>query len=132
MPMSSRTAEMPKPAVAAVRILVAFWLLGWYIKGVFFQQYLFSTIVNYPLRFDLFPPFFESSYVAQFFYVFPLFAVLVFVRSYKFYFYIAAFAMTLSSAVLLLHQDTYNDATFVTSFWVGLWFFWFITQLHRN
>jgi hypothetical protein len=29
------------------------------------------------------------------------------------------------SCVLLLHQDTYNDATFVTSFWVsliGLWF----------
>src|SRR6185436_469088 len=37
-----------------------------------------------------------------------------------------------SSAVLLLHQDTHNDATFVTSFWAGVWFLWFVSQMHRE
>jgi hypothetical protein len=35
---------------------------------------------------------------------------------------IAAFA--LGSLVLMLHQGSYNDATFVTSFWAALWGLW--------
>ncbi len=36
--------------------------------------------------------------------------------------------MILSSAVLAVHQDTYNDATFVTSFWSGVWALWLVSR----
>ena len=40
--------------------------------------------------------------------------------------------MTLSSALLLLHQDSANDATFETSFWVGAWLVWFTWSMRRS
>jgi hypothetical protein len=132
MLMKTPSVSLPQPAVNAARILVAFWLLGWFIKLDFFWTYLFDTIVHYPFEIGLFPPFLRSPEVAQCFYVMPLFSLIVFLRRQKFYFYLSAAIMVLSSAVLLLHQDMHNDATFETSFWTGVWFLWFVTQMHRE
>jgi hypothetical protein len=132
MPMNVSVIKMPAPAVQAARVLIGFWLAGWFLKWTFFHEYLFSTIISYPFLIDLFPLFFRSAYAAQFFYLLPLLAVLAFVRPHKFYFCFAAVIMIVSSAVLLLHQDMHNDATFVTSFWTALWLLWFTTRMERQ
>jgi hypothetical protein len=130
--MNVSSVNLPSRAVTAGRILIVFWLLGWFIKWIFFKIYLFNTIVDYPFLIDSFPPFFRSPHTAQFFYLLPLLTVPALVRNQRFYFHLAAGAMTASAAVLLLHQDTHNDATFVTSFWAGVWFLWFASQMHRE
>jgi len=130
--MNDLNDNLPRPTVRCARILVAFWLAGWFLKGEFFRLYLFQTIVGYPFVMDFFPEFFRSAQVAQCFYLLPLFVLTVFIRPYRTYFFLAAVIMTVSSFVLLLHQDTHNDATFLTSFWVGLWLIWFSTQMHRD
>ena len=130
--MNDSIVKMPSCAVSAARVVVGFWLLGWFLKWAFFRPYLFQTIVDYPFLNDYFPAFFRSAHTAQFFYLLPLFTLPIFFRPQRFYFYLAALAMTVSSGILLLHQDTHNDATFVTSFWVGVWFLWFVSQMHRQ
>lgn len=114
---------------SAARVVVIFWLVGWFIKLSFFSQYLFREIVAYPVVLDFFPEFFRSPISAQVFYILPVFALPVFFRPHLFYFRLASLVMTVSSAVLLLHQDTHNDATFVTSFWAAAWFLWFVYKM---
>jgi len=106
--------------------------MGWLLKWTFFQPYLFKTIVGYPYLIDFFPPFFRSAHVAQLFYVLPLLSLPALVRPFKLYFYCAAAVMLVSSVMLLFHQDTCNDATFITSFWTSVWFLWFVSQMHRQ
>jgi hypothetical protein len=130
--MNALNANLPKPSLKAARFLVFFWLLGWFLKWSFFGDYLFNIIVHYPFSIDSFPPFLRSPQIAQAFYILPAFAAIVFFRLQRFYFYFSAAIMMLSSAILLLHQDMHNDATFVTSFWVALWFLWFVTHMHRE
>jgi|CXWL01.1.fsa_nt_gi hypothetical protein len=114
------------------KTVIAFWLLGWFLKADFFIPYIFSEVIRYPLTMDFFPALLRSPLVLQFFYVFPLFAFLVIFKPNYFYCCLAAVTMVSSSAVLLLHQDTHNDATFLTSFWVAVWVLWFVTQMHRT
>ncbi len=111
------------------RVVVAFWLLGWFLKINFFSHYLFHEISAFPVVIDFFPSFFRSPISAQFFYIYPLFVLPLFFRPQLFYFRFASFVMTASSAVLLLHQDTHNDATFLTSFWVAVWLSWFVHRM---
>ncbi len=132
MPMNVSFIKTPPSSIAAARILIGFWLAGWFSKWAFFHEYLFHTITGYPFLIDLFPEFSRSAYTAQFFYLFPLLTLFVFFRPHKFYFCFAAMVMVLSSAVLLIHQDTHNDATFVTSFWAGVWLWWFVTRMQRQ
>lgn len=42
---------------------------------------------------------------------------------------VAAFA---GISVLCLHQGSYNDMTFVTAWWTGLWSLWFAHRLHEE
>ena len=35
-------------------------------------------------------------------------------------------------SVLLVHQASYNDMTFATSMWAGIWAFWFTTRMARD
>ncbi len=101
------------------------WLLGWFIKARFFVDYLFIHFVKYPILHALFPKFFLNPYVAQFFYFFPVVVLSCFFSSKKADYKLISVLMMVCSAILCWHINTYNDATFVTSFWVALWLFWF-------
>ena len=122
---------LPERSIVAARIVVALWLVGWTSKCVLFLEYFFKTLVSHPMVNDFFPVFFRSALVAQVAYLLPLLALCVFVTRRRALFCGAAVVMTLSSALLLLHQDSANDATFETSFWVGAWLVWFSFSMRR-
>jgi hypothetical protein len=130
--MNSLTVNQTSSYLSVARTVVAFWLLGWLIKAAFFKAYLFKTIIQYPVVIDFFPTFFRSALTAEFFYVLPLIGAIALISPKKFYLWLAACTMVVSSLILLWHQDTYNDATFVTSFWVSVWLLWFVSQMHRR
>ncbi len=134
MPMNVSTGkQILDPQLRRIAdTLIAFWLIGWCIKADFFVPYIFDEIVRYPIMIDFFPLFLRDPLIAQFFYVLPLFAFIVILKPTPFYYGFASTAMVVSSAVLLLHQDTHNDATFVTSFWTALWLCWYIFAMKRN
>ena len=123
---------IPKRSIMAARIVVAMWLVGWTSKCVFFMEYFFKTLVSHPIVNDFFPGFFRSALVAQVAYLLPLFVLPVFISRRQSWFLLAAIVMTVSSVLLLLHQDTANDATFETSFWVGAWLVWFSFSMRRR
>lgn len=104
------------------------WLAGWFLKLDFFSVYIFKEVLDYPYQMSFFPIFFRSPLVLEFFYLLPLLCLIAFWRSNAFYFRVSGWVMLVSSAVLLLHQDTHNDATFLTSSWVSVWFLWFVYQ----
>jgi hypothetical protein len=112
----------------AARTLLIFWLLGWFLKADFYIPYLYREVILYPFSTDFFPVFFKDPLVLQFFYALPVLALGVFFRPNTYYLNISAVTMVISSFMLLLHQDTHNDVTFLTSFWVGIWYFWFVNQ----
>ncbi|MCC6758547.1 MAG: hypothetical protein IT395_02835 [Candidatus Omnitrophica bacterium] len=112
------------------RIVMMFWLAGWYIKISFYAPYLLNTTRDFPILHPMFPSFFQAPNVADLFYFLPVAIVpLVFFRRES-YLKVAAVLMVVCSAVLNLHINTCNDATFVTSFWVGLWVLWFLFHCH--
>lgn len=115
---------MEDSRLRAFRLFTSFWLFGWLLKSWFYGVYLFRVIEADPLAFDFFPSFFRSAGVAQFFYVLPLMTAGVFLTRRVFVFRLSAGIMMISSCVLSMHQDTYNDATFVTSFWAAAWGLW--------
>lgn len=106
------------------RLFTSFWLAGWYVKAWFFSGYLFSVIDAVPWSFDFFPSFFRSPAAARFFYVLPAWSAAVFLTRRILFYRLSAWIMIFSSAALAVHQDTCNDATFVTSFWTGVWALW--------
>ena len=117
---------------AIIRGVMITWLLGWYIKGHFFFLYLFHEIVTVPISNSFFPAVFSNSLVAQFAYVLPLLTIFAIFQPHKGYFCLSSCLMIFSSAILCWHEDTYNDATFVTSFWVALWLLWVSINLDRR
>ncbi len=115
-----------------VRRVMMAWLVGWYIKGCFFFPYFFHEIVQVPIRNSFFPAIFSNSLVAQLAYVLPFLTIFAIFESQPLYFRLSSCLMTLSSGILSWHQDTYNDATFVTSFWVAVWLLWVSINLDRR
>ena len=120
------------PKVRVVYIFVLCWLFGWFIKAEFFFPYLFGTIVRTPVLNNFFPELLAQPFVAQLAYVLPVTAAAVFIRPSLWMLRIAALVMVFSAATLVVHQETCNDATFVTSFWSALWFLWFAVHWERE
>lgn len=112
--------------------IVAFWLMGWYLKAYFFIPYIYGEIKHYPIIINFFPILFRDQATLQLFYVLPLVGCVLFLRRSLFFYGLTAISMFLSSFVLLLHQDTHNDMTFFTSFWVAVWLLWFCTQMNKE
>ena len=116
----------------AIKVVMIFWLLGWTIKSLFFFPYLLGEIVDYPIIHPLFPEFFRSPTVAQLAYFLPWVGFLALLSEGKRSLIATSCLFVLASLVLMCHSDTYNDATFVTSFWSGLWLLWFAVNLDRT
>lgn len=105
-------------------ISVTFLVSGWYIKISFFKDYLFESIVRYPILHQFFPDFFKSPLTAQAAYCAP--AVFLFLIFQKRKICLVGYMLIVlaSSLILMWHNDMYNDATFVSVFWSGLWLLW--------
>lgn len=114
-----------------IRGVMGMWLIGWYIKAFFFFPYLFSEIVRFPVRNNFFPAIFASSLIAQIAYILPGATIFTLFKPRRESLILSSQIMVFSSAILMWHQDTYNDATFVSSFWVALWLGWVSINLNR-
>lgn len=107
------------------RLAVIAWLIGWFFKYAFFAPHLLFQIHEYPVIIQQFPAFFQNKYVAGYAYFLPLLAIIgIFFQRRRVYLTIGL--VLLSCATLLgLHIDTYNDMTFISSFWVAIWLVWY-------
>ncbi|MCB9757374.1 MAG: hypothetical protein H6753_02990 [Candidatus Omnitrophica bacterium] len=124
--------EYPKVNVLAVRVMMLFWLAGWFLKASFFVPYLLCTTVVYPVVDAFFPSLFMNPFVAIAFYLLPLLIVPVVVLKWQRWFLASAVLMVVCAAMLNLHINTCNDATFVTSFWSALWLCWLVRHVFET
>jgi len=121
--------------MSVVRIAMAYWLLGWYMKILFFSHYLRNYIWDFPIRHELFPAFFSHPLTANLAYALPLFfipAILFPAITGRTGLLLANSVFLICAVILSLHSDTYNDATFLVSFWVALWMVWVTLHLDRQ
>ena len=114
-----------------IRGVMIAWLIGWYIKGYFYFPYLFHEIAVVPIQNSFFPVVFSNPLAAQFAYALPILIILTIFQPEPRFFRLSGYLMIFSSAILCWHKDTYNDATFVTSFWVALWLLWVSIHIKR-
>lgn len=118
--------------VMVIRVAILFWWIGWYIKTIFLAPYFFDFCFEVPIYHDLFPAFFSDPRVSAFFYLLPTLIIIALVFPRRRNLLLSGTIMTVSSLVLMLHINSYNDATFVTSFWVGIWVLWLSVQSKRE
>ena len=114
------------------RIVIIGWLFGWYVKGCFYYPYLTHTVYQYPVTHPLFPNLFLDPNLSTVSYFLPLVAGVTLFSRRRLNFCLISGILLICSMMLTLHIDTYNDATFVTSFWVALWLLWFSLSLDRT
>jgi hypothetical protein len=110
----------------ALRIVGLGWLSAWYVKGDFLALYLLWDIRAHPVIHPLFPPLMRDPNVAAAAYFAPALCLVLLFAGSMTPLRIAAFVMLVSALVLCAHADTYNDVTFMTSFWVALWINWLV------
>ncbi len=118
--------------VLVLQVVMTFWLIGWFIKAVFLGPYLLDVAFDVTAGHAMFPVIFQDPRVSAFLYVLPALSLPSLISPTQGRLLFAAIIMILSSLGLMLHLNTYNDATFVTSFWVAIWIFGLGTQLKRK
>ncbi|MCH2205524.1 MAG: hypothetical protein MK132_06620 [Lentisphaerales bacterium] len=123
--------------INAFKVVLLGLLLSWFIKGpVFYFEYVNETIFVEKVHIDFFPDVFVSPYICCFFYYLPLVTLPILLLrnslSHRSVSIVTALIFTLSSFVLMQHQSTYNDATFVVSFWVASWLFWYALNIQAD
>ena len=108
------------------------WLFGWYIKLWFFYDYLRFEIFEFPVRSEQFPDFFLSNEISLAAYYLPALTLFpLFIEKRRVC--IAISCVLLACATILgLHVNTYNDMTFVSSFWIAAWLLWFACSLNAH
>ena len=104
--------------------MLLFFLFGWFVKIVFFGPYLFGAAFEIVIIHDFFPRFFRSNLVSAVVYPMVLLSLGCFATTKLWVLRIAAGLLVACAGILCLHQNTYNDATFVVSFWCALWLLW--------
>ena len=107
------------------QLSVAAWLFGWFLKYKFFGAYLSNDIFAYPVLAKQFPRFFQNPSVAFTAYHMPILCPLGLLTQKRLVYIFISLLMLACTTILGLHSDTYNDMTFVSSFWVALWLVWY-------
>jgi hypothetical protein len=125
-------SELPRANVRVFRVVAGAWLLGWFWKAGFYGPYYLSEIWAYPYHYDGLPRFLVHPALATIAWLAPVVALgaLAYPRTWTVR--AAAVVMTAAAFTACLHFETCNDATFVTSFWVGLWLCWFSANARRT
>lgn len=107
--------------VSVIQGVMVCWLIGWYIKAYFFFPYFLEVTFRVPAHHRLFPGFFENPVVSTVCFLLPLICVPAILRPGRRRLIASQLIMIGCALILMGHLNTYNDATFVTSFWVALW-----------
>lgn len=113
------------------RLSALAWLTGWFFKYGYFYPYLLHTTQVYPVTAAQFPAFFENPGVAAVVYHLPLLAAAGLFFQRRAVFIATGCLFLLCAGILGLHIDTYNDMTFVSSFWVAVWLIWYAVHIDK-
>ena len=124
-----RLQDAPAWQATAVKIALGCWLAAWVLKAHFFVPYFAWVCPEYPFRLDFFPAAASNAWVSLLAYALPLLTGIAAIglasrRAWQ----LAAFTMVVAAGLLAIHLNSYNDATFVTSFWAALWILWLATR----
>lgn len=112
------------PALRLLRVGALAWLFGWYaLLHVLAPLYL-TFAQHMPLEFPDFPGLFTTPRIAAFCYLAPLGTLGALLRPTAAAMRLVALLFVGCATVMLLHVDSYNDATFLVGFWLGLWLLW--------
>ena len=106
------------------RFVAVGWLLGWFCKAGYYGPALLRD--GFAARLDVagFSPLVRHPLVVAAAWLAPLAVIPVVVWPRRRLRVAAAALMAVASLVACVHLETFNDATFVTSFWVALWLLW--------
>jgi hypothetical protein len=125
-------SELPRANVRVFRIVAGAWLVGWFCKAPFFAAYYLWEIWAYPIRYAELPRILVHPALATIAWVAPALALAALAYPRTWTLRAAAALMTTAALVGCIHFETFNDATYVTSFWVGLWLVWFTANARRT
>lgn len=125
-------SALPAVNVRVFRIVAAAWLVGWFWKAWFFVGYYFDEIWAYRIHYAGLPRVLVHPAVAAVTWAAPVLVIAALVVPRAWTVRAAAVLMTVAAFVACLHFETFNDATFVTSFWVALWLLWFTANAART
>ena len=111
--------------IALIAAAVA-WLIGFYFNA---REYLPMLIHNTEVQFNshpLFEPLFLNTWVAIAAYSAPILfgLALIFIPNLYAKLLCSVF-LAMCTGTLCIHIESFNDATFVSSFWVALWMIWY-------
>lgn len=120
------------PALRLLRGALAAWLAAWFVLWPFLGPYFVASIHRWPVRQPFFPWPLGDPMAATVAYVAPLGLLGLLVRPTAHGMRLGAAGAVACAALLLLHGDAYNDATFLVGFWMGLWLFWLAGQASRT
>lgn len=125
-------SERRTPALRLLRGGLLAWLAAWFVLWHGLAPYFVGAINRWPVRLPFFPWPLDTPAVATVAYLTPLALVGLLLRPTVPAMRLAACVATGCAAVLLLHGDAYNDATFLVGFWMGLWLLWLSGQARRT
>ncbi len=125
-------SDLPRANVRVFRIAAASWLIGWFCKAPFFAGYYLREIWAYPHHYAGLPRVLVHPLLATAAWLAPLLAIGALIHPRRWTLRAAAALLAACAFIGCIHFETFNDATFVTSFWVGLWLVWFTANAHRS
>lgn len=119
----------PDPARRALQWLLGGTLLAFLFKAAYWVQAV-RDLAHTPLGDPFFPPALASVLSLALGLLLPTTAIIVALLWHRLAVALAAFLATACcSLLLMLHQASYNDASFVTSFWSALYGVWLVRAL---
>lgn len=118
--------------IQVLRWTLLLWLAGWFVRTLYFMEYLFNYIIRYPVRYAFFPEFFQSPDVSITLFFLPLLALPAIFKPTPRRLMAASLLLFVCSLLSLWHIDTYNDATYVSCFWVSAWMIWLAFNWKRE
>ena len=116
--------ELPKSHRIALKAALTGWLFGWFVKIAFILPDVLLPAIAWPLAHQLFPAIMQRGETAAVIVGAGLLVAPVLLSARRRMWQAASTAMTLLPLMALGHQSLYNDATYVTCFWTGLWCMW--------
>lgn len=99
------------------------WKVGYLVRG-------YLTNLQYPLQDDFFPKSMQSSISVALFYLMAVgAAVWLLLKPIRRHGWLFNSVLTASLFGLCIHQQSYNDMTFLTAFWASVWLGWFCSRI---
>jgi hypothetical protein len=121
VPMLTRTVVAHRIVQAGIFLTLA-W--KWYLF-----RYAADIYAAIPLDDPLFPDWLRSVYTISFAYLIAVAAIVLnFFTASRSLQRLFSWVTIVAATILCIHQGSYNDMTFVTTWWVSLWSLWYVHQ----